>query len=121
MLLTLHSQTSDGVIAQLVEQRTENPCVPGSIPGDTTKNKAQIIDCQLFGLCLSTTPTQSCRHFEGNFYFNHEKHTKFSFCFYPSKTTKKIRNSMKGMIKSDLLNENSIRETIIQILKFTFT
>ena len=26
-----------GVIAQLVEQRTENPCVPGSIPGDTTK------------------------------------------------------------------------------------
>ena len=27
-----------GVIAQLVEQRTENPCVPGSIPGDTTKN-----------------------------------------------------------------------------------
>ena len=27
---------SYGVIAQLVEQRTENPCVPGSIPGDTT-------------------------------------------------------------------------------------
>ncbi len=26
----------NGVIAQLVEQRTENPCVPGSIPGDTT-------------------------------------------------------------------------------------
>ena len=30
----------NGVIAQLVEQRTENPCVPGSIPGDTTKDKA---------------------------------------------------------------------------------
>ena len=29
----------NGVIAQLVEQRTENPCVPGSIPGDTTKDK----------------------------------------------------------------------------------
>ena len=28
-----------GVIAQLVEQRTENPCVPGSIPGGTTKRK----------------------------------------------------------------------------------
>ena len=28
--------TENGVIAQLVEQRTENPCVPGSIPGDTT-------------------------------------------------------------------------------------
>ena len=28
-----------GVIAQLVEQRTENPCVPGSIPGGTTKEE----------------------------------------------------------------------------------
>ena len=27
---------NDGAIAQLVEQRTENPCVPGSIPGGTT-------------------------------------------------------------------------------------
>ena len=25
-----------GAIAQMVEQRTENPCVPGSIPGGTT-------------------------------------------------------------------------------------
>ncbi len=28
-----------GTIAQLVEQRTENPCVPGSIPGGTTAKK----------------------------------------------------------------------------------
>ncbi len=28
---------SDGFLAQLVEQWTENPCVPGSIPGETTK------------------------------------------------------------------------------------
>ena len=28
-----------GALAQLVEQRTENPCVPGSIPGGTTKLK----------------------------------------------------------------------------------
>ena len=28
-----------GAIAQLVEQRTENPCVPGSIPGGTTEKK----------------------------------------------------------------------------------
>ena len=28
--------TKKGAIAQLVEQRTENPCVPGSIPGGTT-------------------------------------------------------------------------------------
>ena len=27
---------TEGAIAQLVEQRTENPCVPGSIPGGTT-------------------------------------------------------------------------------------
>ena len=29
-------QWDNGAIAQLVEQRTENPCVPGSIPGGTT-------------------------------------------------------------------------------------
>ena len=28
---------SNGFLAQLVEQRTENPCVPGSIPGETTE------------------------------------------------------------------------------------
>ena len=34
---------NNGAIAQLVEQRTENPCVPGSIPGGTTlkKNNSQ--------------------------------------------------------------------------------
>ena len=30
-------EINHGAIAQLVEQRTENPCVPGSIPGGTTK------------------------------------------------------------------------------------
>ena len=35
------SKNKTGVIAQLVEQRTENPCVPGSIPGDTTQNPSQ--------------------------------------------------------------------------------
>jgi hypothetical protein len=35
-----------GTIAQLVEQRTENPCVPGSIPGGTTslKRKSRMIN-----------------------------------------------------------------------------
>ena len=32
----LAKQNNHGAIAQLVEQRTENPCVPGSIPGGTT-------------------------------------------------------------------------------------
>ncbi len=30
------TSNNNGAIAQLVEQRTENPCVPGSIPGGTT-------------------------------------------------------------------------------------
>jgi hypothetical protein len=34
-------QLSNGAIAQLVEQRTENPCVPGSIPGGTTLKKSK--------------------------------------------------------------------------------
>ena len=34
---------NDGAIAQLVDQRTENPCVPGSIPGGTTEKKAVTI------------------------------------------------------------------------------
>ena len=37
-VIPLQSQKrNNGTIAQLVEQRTENPCVPGSIPGGTTK------------------------------------------------------------------------------------
>ena len=31
-----------GAIAQLVEQRTENPCVPGSIPGGTTRKRSYL-------------------------------------------------------------------------------
>ncbi len=31
-----------GAIAQLVEQRTENPCVPSSILGGTTFQKTQL-------------------------------------------------------------------------------
>jgi hypothetical protein len=30
----------DGIVAQMVEQRTENPCVTGSIPVDATEKKA---------------------------------------------------------------------------------
>ncbi len=36
LFVPLHRKNQDGAIAQLVEQRTENPCVPGSIPGGTT-------------------------------------------------------------------------------------
>ena len=36
ILHTFAPANKKGAIAQLVEQRTENPCVPGSIPGGTT-------------------------------------------------------------------------------------
>jgi hypothetical protein len=39
LLTFVFSLKSDGVVAQLVEQRTENPCVDGSIPFDTTAKK----------------------------------------------------------------------------------
>ena len=37
--ICLDGFTSDGAVAQLVEQRTENPCVPGSSPGGATKKQ----------------------------------------------------------------------------------
>ncbi len=44
MILYLHPKSTsrnavncNGTLAQMVEQWTENPCVPGSIPGGTTK------------------------------------------------------------------------------------
>jgi hypothetical protein len=36
-LLFLLPQMGEGAVAQLVEQRTENPCVGGSIPPHTTQ------------------------------------------------------------------------------------
>ena len=42
--LPLHPQTkNNGAIAQLVEHRTENPCVPGSNPGGTTKKRQHAV------------------------------------------------------------------------------
>lgn len=35
------TRNSKGTLAQMVEQWTENPCVPGSIPGGTTKPTQQ--------------------------------------------------------------------------------
>ena len=42
----------DGAIAQLVEQRTENPCVPGSIPGGTTEKRVTKSDSLFFVIRL---------------------------------------------------------------------
>ncbi|MEY3208118.1 MAG: hypothetical protein RL064_149, partial [Bacteroidota bacterium] len=35
-------EKSDGAVAQLVEQRTENPCVPGSSPGGATNPQRKL-------------------------------------------------------------------------------
>ena len=53
-----------GVIAQLVEQRTENPCVPGSIPGGTTEKKRRKSVSSFFVTQNETTPL---RHFASFF------------------------------------------------------
>jgi hypothetical protein len=39
---------SEGAVAQLVEQRTENPCVGGSIPPHTTKRLNSDVGSFLF-------------------------------------------------------------------------
>ena len=55
LCLPLQPQTRKiGAIAQLVEQRTENPCVPGSIPGGTTDNQTVTLICSCFFLYIST-------------------------------------------------------------------
>ena len=49
--LPLQPQTrNNGAIAQLVEQRTENPCVPGSIPGGTTCKTPKYFIIKHFGV-----------------------------------------------------------------------
>ena len=63
--LPLQPQTrNNGAIAQLVEQRTENPCVPGSIPGGTTFTKRKIMktaEIQLFQrFFLYVLPAKIC-------------------------------------------------------------
>ncbi len=64
MVLYLHPQSASrnaqlkatkGALAQLVEQRTENPCVPGSIPGGTTL-KNPLIE---WVFCFYSFPTLS--------------------------------------------------------------
>ena len=61
--LPLQPQTrNNGAIAQLVEQRTENPCVPGSIPGGTTNdsvNFSKPIEIQSFQWVFFYTPTRN--------------------------------------------------------------
>ena len=57
--LPLQPQTrNNGAIAQLVEQRTENPCVPGSIPGGTTCKTPKCFIIKRFGVFRFSHYTQ---------------------------------------------------------------
>ena len=72
--LPLQPQTrNNGAIAQLVEQRTENPCVPGSIPGDTTKNHSKK---------MKTSEFQRIQRF--SFCFNCAKHADLGISIVPN-------------------------------------
>ena len=52
MILYLHPHQSDGTLAQMVEQWTENPCVPGSIPGGTTETRIAIFGFFVFKIVV---------------------------------------------------------------------
>ena len=57
----------NGAIAQLVEQRTENPCVPGSIPGGTTSKIANNLNYRLLAIFHSVTILQS--HYKSHYQY----------------------------------------------------
>ena len=46
--LPISERKNNGAIAQLVEQRTENPCVPSSILGGTTRKAGSYRNVALF-------------------------------------------------------------------------
>ena len=41
LIFAIHFRVGYGAVAQLVEQRTENPCVGGSIPPHTTEKNTK--------------------------------------------------------------------------------
>ena len=54
--LAFEKESNVGAIAQLVEQRTENPCVPGSIPGGTTQRNANNLQNKLLAFFFCFKP-----------------------------------------------------------------
>ena len=64
-----------GTLAQLVEQWTENPCVPGSIPGGTTKVKAPQLSEGLFLFSKQGEP-----HYENRRAYLNIIECSFLFC-----------------------------------------
>ncbi len=67
MILSLHPQyAQDGTLAQMVEQWTENPCVPGSIPGGTTKTRIFLFGFFVFILFCFFKPQRTQRFTQGS-------------------------------------------------------
>ena len=58
-ILIFAPENEKGAIAQLVEQRTENPCVPGSIPGGTTQAKVKSLILTELAIFLLVTTGRS--------------------------------------------------------------
>jgi hypothetical protein len=66
---TGYNHASLGLVAQLVEQRIENPCVGGSIPPRATKNiKRPGFGWVFFVWAIETQPAVSTRRFLSNFF-----------------------------------------------------
>ena len=57
-----NSDEKRGDVAQLVEQRTENPCVGGSIPSITTKSLPQTLVYQALTFQICVGATESAQH-----------------------------------------------------------
>ena len=83
-LLETKAQHKAGAIAQLVEQRTENPCVPGSIPGGTTKKRelrksSLFLWCHWALVCYLSPKPPFCK---GGLYIQQKRNPRnnFSFC-----------------------------------------
>ncbi len=55
----LQPQIQRGAVAQLVEQRTENPCVTGSTPVSATPKKRIAIAVLFYFVMMGRTPSQS--------------------------------------------------------------
>ena len=74
-----------GAIAQLVEQRTENPCVPGSIPGGTTQD-SEMLHYRAFRsfFVLVTIPNN---HYESHYLNELKKGIKGRFSMNTQLTT----------------------------------
>ncbi len=95
---------NNGAIAQLVEQRTENPCVPGSIPGGTTFTKRKIMkpaEMTVFQRVFSLSTTRrnmqfgaikNCRF--GGFFESHGKTTEL---YHISLILNNLRDSFLGV------------------------